>query len=241
MLAVRQADPKIDTARRANLIAEYRAQSAARRALHDFSGDVAPSEGMIAALCAGRPHRFQRRDRRRAFARLEPKRRVNRIDEARHTGLMAHDLGDGQLVFAMRAEFRPKFDDGIVVAEQSLLHAPCNDDRGDPFGGGINRRQRFARPRFRFCAVREAAPDVDERLALTDRGEARAYFFARVEICAERIGHWLETWRDEALNVDHHISSRFAVGHVTGSASKSCAPGNSRSSLSAASERTITS
>ena len=101
---------------------------------------------------------------------------------------MVEDPPDRDIGLARRRELRPVARHRLVPADQPPIHRHRGTQGRHRLGDRHHADQRVLRPRARAGAVREAAPEIDDRRAPQGDGDGGAGLAARAEILRERIG-----------------------------------------------------
>ena len=126
---------------------------------------------------------------------------VHLLVEAEEPGLVGEQLADGGPLLAGLGELRPVGGDPLVVVEPAARVGEGHGHGGHALRGREDEDHRVLLPRRAGRAVPDAAPQVDDLLAVPGRWQqARADLTAAAEVLDERLAHGLPARCDRPLD-----------------------------------------
>ncbi len=176
----RQADIKVDTERLGDLFVKESADRAVLGvdAANQLALIPAVRKGVIPLLCARLPGRFLPGKRFGQHIRVGDLGQVERLVDGAQAGLVAQQLAHRDVGFAVLGELGPVRGHLLVVVGQRHRH------RGKSLGGRHDRDHGIGFPGCLGGHVANAAPEIDDQLALVvDRaGGPQLFTFPKVAL-----------------------------------------------------------
>ena len=205
-----EPDVEVRAERFRDLLAEERADGAAVDAPHELTLEVPLGDRVVPDRGPGLPPRRLLGQVRADLVPLVQVRRRERRVETRQPGAVTHHVAHEHAVFAARRELGPVLRDRRVEVE----HAPVGEHQHAERRHGLRARvdvdDRVLDPRI-AVGVRDAAPQVDDRLAVDRQRDARTHFESRVEVAFERAADRFETRLTHTVGV--HVPTVGASPH----------------------------
>ncbi len=202
MLGGRQADMHVDAER----LGDLGAQELAQRAPSDPSGELAENEPeghhVIALGGVWRPPWLGGGD---VAAHAVPVQRLLRGQPGTrpdHPGTVAHHHGDGDVLLAGLAEFRPVPGHRCVQVDLAAIGQQVHAGAGEALGAGEDTGQRVFGPGPRGGRIGPAAPQVDDQIALHPHRDRGADLAAFGEVLPEGVANLVKAGSARAVDED---------------------------------------
>ena len=137
-----QADPKVQIEQLGEVFAQGRPHRPPVDDAEQLARQITDRDRVIAGRRARRPQRRLGRQPVQHGLTVEPDGRFSPAVEAGQAGLVAHQLADGQLVLARRAEGGPVVGDPVLIGQQPFVHAARDHQGHDRLAGREDGDQR---------------------------------------------------------------------------------------------------
>ena len=156
-------------------------------------------EGMVGLARAGLPRRLLTGHDRRKAIEVGHDAAIHRFAERKETGLMRQELADGDLLFPLLRELRPVRGDPLLVVEPSAGVCECQGHGRQALRGRVNDDHRVPFPRVARLLVSDAAPEVDDLLAVLIGTAGAAQLTASSKVLGKRRTHRFKATTDVSL------------------------------------------
>ena len=200
-IVLRQADVDVLAERRRDLVLEELSETAMPRidAAHQFAFIEAQREGVIGLSRAGLPCRFLTGQHHREAIEVGHDAAIDGFVEREQSRLMRQELADGDLLFALLRELRPVRGHPLFVVEPAARVGECQGHGRQALRGRVDDDHRVLLPRLARLLVANAAPEIDDLLAVVIGTAGATQLAASLEVLGKRLAHRLEAATDVSL------------------------------------------
>ena len=174
VLGLGQAQPQVQPRRIGKVGLQRLPHRSAVGAAEHFAREITDRDRVIARGRAWFPQRGLTAQDLQHLFRLEPQGGVDGRRRSCKAGLMAHQLGQGDVRLARLTELGPDRRDRCLIVQKAALDRPANHQRHDRLAGREHGGEGVRPERLVADAVGLPAPQVQYHLARATDGEARA-------------------------------------------------------------------
>jgi hypothetical protein len=203
----READVIVGGEGLCDVLAKESSDGAAVDSADQLADEMTEGEGRIAVLRPGRPPRLGLGERGADGVPVVEALLRQRLPDRREARFVTEEPTDRDLGLPGLGELGPVARDGGIEIEATLLDEAVGADRRQALGRRVGVDEGVALPFAGAGGVGEAAPEIDDELALERERDRRADLLLRFEALREDVADGLEAGIAVAVDGDHRCGS----------------------------------
>ena len=168
-------------------------------AAHQFAFIEPQGEGMVGLARAGLPCRLLTGQDHREAIEVGHDAAIDGFVEREESRLMRQELADGDLLFSLLRELGPVRGHPLFVVEPAAGVGECQGHGCQALRGRVDDDHRVLLPRFARLLVADAAPEVDDLLAVAIGTAGATQLTASGEVLGKRLAHRFKATTDVSL------------------------------------------